>query len=275
MTMEEEAADAIETGAPAPPVPGATAAVAAAVETVPDFTKREFALREWMDEPCTYADYSAAAQDLAAVNRLTRGYRPTLEFLARVLERTKVGQEPLHVVDVGCGHGDGLREIYRWAAKRSVPLRLTGIDRNPYAARLARECDRNERVAAKTIAWVTGDSFGVELERPPDVVISSLFTHHLDDASLVRFLRWSEEQARVGWLVNDLQRSERTYRIFGWLAKLMQWHPMVAQDGPVSFRRAFSAEDWRRYLGEAGVEGARVFEARPGRLCVERLKAPG
>src|SRR6202034_763640 len=98
-----------------------------------------FALRELMDEPCTYADYRSAALDLAQVNRLTRGYRPTLNFLARGLRRCGVGNEPLHVVDVGCGHGDALRTIHRWAAQRSVPLRLTGIDLNPYAARLARE----------------------------------------------------------------------------------------------------------------------------------------
>jgi len=108
MTSEEGSSEEMETGAPAPPLPVIPVPV---VATMPDFSRREFALRELMDEPCTYADYCAAMQDLAQVNRLTRGYGPTLDFLARVLERTKVGQEPLHIVDVGCGHGDGLREI--------------------------------------------------------------------------------------------------------------------------------------------------------------------
>ena len=253
-----------ETGAPAPPWPHRTQPAAA---TTPDFSQREFALRELMDEPCTYADYRAAALSLARVNRWTRGYRPTLEFLARVLERTGVTHEPLHIVDVGCGHGDSLREIYRWAAKRSVPLRLTGVDINPYAARLARECDRWEHVSAGTITWLTGDVFATQLERPADVILSSLFAHHLSNEAILKLLQWKESTARVGWLVSDLRRSERAAKTFGWMARLLPMDEMVARDGAVSFRRALSLEEWT----ELAIE-AKVADAGMGRLTVEHLK---
>jgi len=260
--MENElAAEELTMG---PPLPGTELPER---ETVPDFSRREFALRELMDEPCTYADYCSAALDLAKVNRLTRGYGPTLKFLGRVLERTGVTHEPLHVVDVGCGHGDGLRTIYRWAAKRSVPLRLTGIDMNPYAARLARECDRREHVSAGTIAWVTGDVFATELEKPADVVVSSLLAHHLCDEDVVRLLRWNDAQARVGWLVSDLRRSERAAKVFGGMARVMGWDSMIARDGVVSFRRAMSVEEWTALVGEA-----RVLDVGMGRVVVERLR---
>ena len=267
--MSDEARDEAETGAAAPPFPvigglGAGGAV--------DFSRREFALRELMDEPCTFADYSAAARDLAKVNRWTRGLKPTLEFLSRVVERTGVGHEPLHVVDVGCASGDSLRGIARWAAARSLPLKLTGVDLNPYAARLAKICDREEGVESGRIAWVTADAFAVPLEKPADVVVCSLFTHHLRDEAVVEFLRWCEATARAGWFVNDLERSERAARWFARMAWAMRWHRFVKFDGPVSFRRAFSKGDWERMLGEAGVEGARVFGVRPGRVCVERLR---
>lgn len=256
-----------ESSAP-PPWPSAKTHV----NTRVDFSRREFALRELMDEPCTYADYSRAARDLAQVNRLTRGAKPTIDFLARVIERTGVGHEPLHVVDVGCASGDTLRAVHRWAAKRSVPLRLTGVDMNPYAARLAKECDRREHVSAGTIAWLTADAFAVELERPADVVICSLFTHHLADEDVVRYLAWCEATARAGWFVNDLERSERAAVWFARLAWLMRWHRFVKFDGPVSFRRAFSREDWAGYLRDARVEAARVVGCGLGRLCVERVR---
>jgi len=239
--------------------------------TTPDFSRREFALREWMDEPCTYAVYRRAAEDLAQINQLTRGYRPVLQFLERVMAQTRVGYEPLHVVDVGCAQGDGLRTIYKWAAKRSLPLKLTGVDINPYAARLARECDRAEHVSAGTIAWVTADAFAVELERPPDLVISSLFAHHLDDAAIERFLQWSEEQARVGWFVGDLRRSEHAALGFKWLTRVAGSCSMVRHDGAVSFRRALSLSEWQARLRDAGVAGE-VKDVGLGRLCVERLK---
>ena len=251
-----------------PPLPGTELPEQ---ETVPDFSRREFALRELMDEPCTYVDYCSAALDLAKVNRLTRGYKPTLEFLGRVLERTGVTHEPLHVVDAGCGHGDGLRTIYRWAAKRSVPLRLTGIDMNPYAARLARERDRREHVSAGTIAWITGDVFATELERPADVVVSSLLAHHLCEEDVVRLLRWNEAQARVGWLVSDLRRSERAAKVFGGMARVMRWNSVIARDGVVSFRRAMSVEEWRGLAGEAGIRDAEIRDVGMGRVVVERL----
>jgi SAM-dependent methyltransferase len=263
-----------ETGAAAPPFPGGGVEVAAGRA---DFSRREFALRELMDEPCTFTEYSAASRDLAQVNRWTRGLRPTLDFLSRVVEKTGVGHEPLHVVDVGCASGDTLRGIARWAAARSLPLRLTGVDMNPYAARLARICDREEGVAAGTIRWVTADAFAVPLERPAHAVICSLFTHHLRDEAVVEFLRWSERTARTGWFVNDLERTERAAVWFGRWAWAMRWHRFVQLDGPVSFRRAFVKGDWERMLGEAGLSGAgsrelRVFGVRPGRVCVERLR---
>lgn len=268
MTDEIDAEVVSETGVAAPPW---AHEITPEVATVADFSRREFALRELMDEPCTFEQYRAAALSLGQVHRWARGYKPTLEFLGRVLERTGVGHEPLHVVDVGCGHGDGLRKIYRWAAKRSVPLRLTGVDVNPYAARLARECDRKEHVSAGTIAWVTGDVFAMELDRPMDVVVSSLLAHHLCDEAIVRLLRWKDDAARVGWFVNDLRRSERAAMMFGWMGKVLPMEEMVKRDGVVSFRRALSVEEWGQRCVEAGVD-AEVRDLGMGRVGVERLK---
>jgi len=254
----------LETGAAPPPFVNETPPV---IATAPDFSRREFALRELMDGPCTYGDYRSAALSLGRLNRWTRGHRPILEFLAKVLQRTGVDHEPLHIVDTGCGHGDGLREIHRWAAKRSVPLRLTGIDINPYAVRLARERDRVEHVSAGTITWLTGDVFATTLERPADVVISSLLAHHLSDDDISRLMQWNETTARAAWAISDLRRSERAAQIFTWMSKLLPMNETIAQDGVVSFRRALSLEEWKLLAGEA-----KVIDVGRGRLVVERLK---
>jgi SAM-dependent methyltransferase len=264
MTEELDAELTAETGAAAPPLPHQTLPERT---TTPDFSRREFALRELMDGPCTYADYRSAALSLARLNRWTRGYRPVLEFLARVLQHTGVGHEPLHIVDIGCGHGDGLREIHRWAAKRSVPLRLTGVDINPYAARLARECDRIEHVSAGDITWLTGDLFATQLARPADIAVSSLLAHHLSDEDILRLLHWNETNASIAWAITDLRRSRRAAQVFTWMGRLLPMDRMVAHDGAVSFRRALSIEEW-----QAISSAALVRNAGRGRLVVERLK---
>jgi 2-polyprenyl-3-methyl-5-hydroxy-6-metoxy-1,4-benzoquinol methylase len=219
-----------------------------------------------MDEPCLYEDFRQCLVDLEQVNRLTLSYRPTLAFLDGLV--AAMPKQGLRIVDVGSGGGDMLRCVERWAKRRGVDVALTGIDLNPYAARAAREFTP----ATSAIEWITGDAF--TYTEAVDVVLSSLFTHHLEEMEIVRFLAWSEEVAQRGWFVNDLCREVRPYRLFGWMAKVMRWHRFVQHDGPVSFRRSFREEDWERMLSEAGIAAADARLARwtPGRLCVERVK---
>jgi SAM-dependent methyltransferase len=235
-----------------------------------DFSTRA-QLSEWMDEPCSFEEFEACLRDLAVVNRLTLSYRPTriwLDGLVGRLSGLKAG--PLHIVDVGCGQGDMLRHLARWARRRSIPLRLTGIDLNPYAARAALAIASPDA----PIEWITGDAFSYAPTGGIDVVISSLFTHHLVDGEIVRFLAWMEGAARCGWFINDLHRAALPCQLFRLLAWAARWHPFVQHDGPVSFRRSFRQEDWERYLSQAGIDVASVEieEFRPARLCVGRLR---
>ena len=173
-------------------------------------------------------------------------------------------------MDVGCGHGDTLRVIHRWTGQHGISLRLTGLDLNPYAAQLASERDAAEGVPAGAITWVTADLFAWQPERPADLVLSSLFSHHLSDADIVRLLRWCESQARVGWFLSDLSRSERAARIATWLVRLLMLHPFLRHDTAVSFRRALSREDWQQRLAEAGISNATIQSGR-GKLFIESL----
>ncbi len=223
-------------------------------------------LAEWMDEPCTYEDFRQCLRDLGQVNRLTLSYRPTIAFLEAVAAAAP-GQS-LRIVDVGSGGGDMLRSVERWAERRGVAVELTGIDLNPYAARVAREVTP----VSSRIQWITGDAYSYA--EPVDVVLSSLFAHHLEEPEIVQFLAWSEAVAQRGWFVNDLCREATPYRLFGLLSKFMRWHRFVQHDGPVSFRRSFREADWERMLSAAGISAAQVQLKRwsPGRLCVGRLK---
>jgi SAM-dependent methyltransferase len=222
-------------------------------------------LAEWMDEPCSYEDFRQCLVDLGQVNRLSLGYRPTLDFLDRLV-LAKRPLEPLRIVDVGSGGGDMLRQVAAWALGLGVAVHLTGIDLNPHAARAAREFTP----ADGAIEWITGDAFAYAGE--VDVVISSLFTHHLEEAEIVLFLLWSERVARYGWFVNDLCREATPYRLFGPLSTLMRWHRFVQHDGPVSFRRSFREGDWERMVADAGIPRVRMQRWTPGRLCVERTR---
>jgi SAM-dependent methyltransferase len=220
-------------------------------------------LPELMDGDVSYEDFRDCLRSLETVNRWLLGYRPTLTWLERLPRGMR---DPVHIVDVGCGGGDMLRQISRWARRRGIAVQLTGIDLNPYAARAAAEFTPKEL----GIKWVTGDAMLYRPEKPVDIVVSSLMAHHLENEEIVSLLRWMEATVQVGWFINDLERSKRSSRMFGWV----RWHWLVRHDGPVSFRRAFRKEDWVRLLAAAKVpqEAVTVEKWRPGRLCVGRWK---
>lgn len=219
-------------------------------------------LPELMDGDCTYEEFRDCLRSLQKINRWLLGYRPTLRWLELMPHQS----EAMHILDVGSGGGDLLRTISQWARKRDIDVDLTGIDLNPYAARAAAEFT----AANYNITWVTGDAMAYRPVTPVDIAVSSLMAHHLEDEEVVALLQWLDKTVHVGWFINDLERSERSLRMFGWVP----WHPIVRHDGPVSFRRAFLRDDWLRLLdaAEISLNSVTVEQWRPGRLCVGRWK---
>ena len=229
-------------------------------------------LSEWMDEPCSYSDLRECLHDLAQVNRITLAYRPTLQWLEQAAQRSHQ-RRPLHIVDVGCGGGDMLRRIEDWAVRKRIPVRLTGIDLNPLAVQVAREFAPID----SRIRWIVGEMDSIDTAYDPiDLVISSLFAHHLADDEILRFLSWMERVARRGWFINDLYRTRVSYFGFKTMALAARWHHFVRHDGPVSIRRAFLPAEWKRYAEASGLPAGSVdIDIRwPARVCVARMKKP-
>ncbi|MBC8128853.1 MAG: methyltransferase domain-containing protein [Rhizobiaceae bacterium] len=236
-----------------------------------DFSRRA-TTPELMDtEDCDFATFRGCLVDLARVNRLTLAYRSTIAYLDRLERSARLPKgRALEIIDVGSGYGDMLRRVAAWAARRNIQVQLTGIDLNPWSAEAAREATPVE----VPVVWRTMDVFDFRPDTRPDLVISSLFTHHLDDAALVRFLVWMEETASIGWFVNDLHRHELPYRVFATASRAMRAHRFVQNDGPISITRSFVAEDWRALLTAARIpaKGTRVDWWMPFRLCVSRVR---
>jgi SAM-dependent methyltransferase len=236
---------------------------------------RRSAEPELMDDEVTgFDEFRACLVDLERVNAWTFTYRPTMVLFDRLLREGRLpASRPLTVVDVGSGYGGMLRKIDEWAQKRGVAVDLTGIDLNPWSAASASQATSPGR----PIRWLTSNLFDYRPETPIDLIVSSQFTHHLDNAQLVDFIAWMERTARLGWFVSDLHRHRIPYHFFKIWSRLMGWHRFVQHDGPVSIARSFTTADWRRSLAEAGIP-AGAAEIRwwvPFRLCVTRLHAAG
>ncbi len=232
-----------------------------------DFSRRA-ELSELMDAPCSREVMRACLRDLAKCNRWFRGYTPTLAWLESLgLHRF---ESPVRIVDMGCGYGDTLRRIEAWALEHFIQTSLVGCDLSPDIIAIATEATPEPRA----IQWVATDVFRYHSSEPIDIVVSALFTHHLTEPHIVRFIQWMEENARVGWFINDLSRAPIPYHLFKAFSKLANLHPFVQHDGPVSIARAFVPGDWRRMCTAAGLREIdfALHAFTPARLCVARKK---
>jgi SAM-dependent methyltransferase len=238
--------------------------------SLPDFRRRA-QLTELMDEPCSRDELRACLRDIGRVNRRMMGYRPWFAWLDTLLPRIDRDVEgPVRILDVGCGNGDGVRRLAHWAKAHAIAADLTGLDINADTVAIAAE----ETRLAGNIQWVCTDVFDYKPSKPIHLVVSSLFTHHLDDASVIRFITWMEAHATLGWFINDLSRSAVPYHFFRVFSKLAHLHPFVQHDGPVSIARAFQREDWQELCAAAGLrkDDVSICGYKPARLCVARSK---
>ena len=223
---------------------------------------------ELMDtESVSFAEFHDCLHTLGIINTFTLAYRPTLRWF----ERMTVGvgsEQSISVIDIGCGGGDMLRRIWRWARERHFDLKLIGIDLNPWSKKSA------EQVTPKDapIRFETANVFSLDSSRRADFIVSSLFAHHLTDGELIRFIQWMDCHATRGWFINDLHRHPLPRCVIKYAVRLLFPNRMIQHDAPASVARAFTASEWRYLLGKAGISPERTeiewfFPFRYGVSC--------
>jgi SAM-dependent methyltransferase len=214
-----------------------------------DFKSRSLQ-QEWLDrDDIDPHELRAVLHDLARFNTAFFGHRPILKWLGRILGRNIPGSAPT-ILDVGCGYGDLLRAIRRWANKRNLKPALLGVDLSPETIRIAREAtDR-----ADQIDFAVMDVFDLPPERRFDIIVSSLVAHHLSDEKLRDFLVLLERSSNQGWLIYDLQRHRLLYEVIGAASRLARLHPMVTKDGQISVMRSLTRKEWADRIAGAGIE---------------------
>lgn len=232
---------------------------------MPDFRRRSRET-ELMDEGgISFEEFHHCLRELETINHLTLAYRPTLRWLRPWLP----SDERLTILDAGSGGGDMLRQICK-QLPQSSSVQLIGVDLNPWSKRSAERCE-----PCAGIEYATADIFEFQPEQPIDIIVCSLFTHHLTEEQLVQFLRWLDQRAQKGWFINDLHRHPLPYYFIKLATRLLSRNRLVRNDAAVSVARSFSKSDWRRLLMRAEIPEERV-QLRwhfPFRLCLSCTKA--
>jgi SAM-dependent methyltransferase len=218
-----------------------------------------------MDRPDLPADQHHHALDgLARLNRWSGSDR----ILWGPIRRLAAKGSPLRVLDVACGAGDVLVGLARRARRAGLSLEFQGIDISPTAVDHARR-----RAAGLPIQFEKADAFAGPLPGGFDVVVSSLFLHHLTDEQAVDLLRRMAAAANRLVLVNDLRRSRAGWLLASTACRLLSPSPIVHADGPLSVARAFTPAETLQIAERAGMRKATVTRRWPFRFLLSWHRA--
>jgi len=230
---------------------------------VPDLSVRR-RQAELMDDPALDQQrHERALRGLRRINRISlvagRLWKEVAELAAGR------DQEPLRLLDVGCGGGDVLVDVGVRARRAGVPVELHGCDMSQFALDVATQAADQAGVTLRT------HRRDVIRDGPPtgfDLVTASLFLHHLDRPQGVQLLRGMAGAAAVGLLVQDLRRTALGYGL-AWIGvHALTRSEVVRVDGLRSVQAALTSEEARALCREAGLETATVTAAWPQRFVL-------
>ena len=212
-----------------------TSSRSSAAEMMDDFTIEGSVLRDTLDK-------------LETINRLLGGNSATLKGLKKILLKSSK-TKTITIVDLGCGHGDVLRDVAKFGRKNSYKFKLIGIDANNAAIDYAKALSKDY----PELSFETIDVFSEDFKKQTyDVVLCTLFLHHFKNNEIIPFLKSTVQKASIGVIVNDLHRHKLAYYLFK-MTGLFIKNKMVREDGLTSVLRAFKRNELETILTKTGV----------------------
>jgi len=195
---------------------------------------------EIMDDFLLEGDELREALDkIAKINQLLGGNKLTLEGLKEILPQNHKNNL-ITIVDIGCGNGDMLRKIADFGIQHNYNFKLIGIDANAYTVNHARNLSSNY----DNISFLCEDIFSmIEEKMNCDIIVCTLTLHHFKELEIITILKVFKKCAKLGIIINDLQRNAVAYRLFQLLCVTFALNKMSREDGLTSILRGFKKEE--------------------------------
>ena len=186
-------------------------------------------------------------RELDVVNRLLGGHAITLAGIKKlVVDKAKA----YRIVDIGCGGGDAMKQIAKWANTNQFVVELIGVDMNADAIQFMKE----ECKEFSNITGIVSDYRDyLKSNTDVDIVHCSLFCHHLKDDELIELFQYMKQYAKVGFIINDLQRHWFAYYSIKFLTRILNGSALIKNDAPLSVLRGFRKKELNELLEKAGV----------------------
>ena len=245
------------------PIAVPTLFVVTTMPAIPDLSMRTLEA-EIMDHPdLDETQHTAALRGLERINRASGVaqtiWRPIFE-LARSQPAT-----PLRLLDIATGAGDLPIALRVRANRHGLELEANGCDKSPHATRYA-----NRRAAQ---AGVAASFFELNVLAQPipdgfDVIVASLFFHHLRFDQMTEVLEDMARAARRMVIVCDLRRCRSGLVAAHIGTRLLSRCGVVHTDGPRSVRAACSVGEFESLVQRSGLKHAIVKRCWPMRMMI-------
>ena len=223
---------------------------------------------ELMDQPGLEKNrHQHALRDLARLNWWSRSVNvlwPEIHKLANTLNR------PVRVLDIATGAGDIPIQLWHKGDSTGIKLDISACDISPTALEFAQH--RSEQTGAQ-VTFFRFDIFRDVYPQDYDVIISSLFLHHLDSDAASSFLHDCGQAAQKLLLINDLRRSWRNLLLVQTMTRLLSPSYIVHGDGPMSVRAAFTIPEVLKMAEDSGLAGCRITQKWPFRFLLSWQKS--
>ena len=186
-------------------------------------------------------------RELETINRFLGGNQVTTNSLEKLLNNR---QREISIADLGCGGGDMLKLVAKWANRKGLNVKMIGYDANPNIIKFAKENCR----AFPNIKFEVQDIFSVEFKAKEfDIILCTLFAHHFHEDALTSVFKQFKKQTKLGVVINDLHRHWFAYHSIKILTKFFSKSEMVQYDGPLSVLRSFSRNDLKQIMKKAQI----------------------
>ena len=230
---------------------------------MPDFSYRSLEEEMMDDFSLGHEVIDPIMDELEVVNKLLGGYDVFFNAFH------KIGiKDGMIISDWGCGGGDSLRIIAKWARKRNIKLQLIGVDATASAIQYARDKSGD----FPEISYILADVMSEELiSNQFNIVISSLFTHHFSDENWVRLVQKMSDCAADYVVINDLHRHWFAFHSIGALTSVFSKSEMVKHDSKLSVLRSFKRTELDQLLkkGEFNNFSIKWMWAFRWQICIQ------
>ena len=181
----------------------------------------------------------------------------------------QAGERPVRVLDIATGAGDVPIALWRKAQRAGLQVVIHGTDINDRAIAFAQMQAKN---AKAQVSFNRLDVFQEPLPPGFNVVMCSLFLHHLANEKATDLLRLMAAAAGQLVLVNDLRRSVYGLALAHIAGRVLTRSPVVRIDAVRSVRAAFTIAEVRQLAHSAGLPEATISRRWPCRFLLSWTK---